>query len=88
MADLGDLQRGIERVSDQIVRDAMAEGEFDVMGLPGAGKPLEGIDEPFDEHWWVRRWVRREGLHTPTVAQELQNAAARRAAAGQPSSKP
>lgn len=50
----------IERISENRVLSAMEEGAFD--NLPGEGKPLPGIDEPYDPMWWVRQWVRREGL--------------------------
>lgn len=45
---------------DTQIRDAQERGEFD--GLPGHGKPLTGIDEPADELWWVKSWLRREKL--------------------------
>jgi hypothetical protein len=38
----------------------MEEGDFD--NLPGLGKPIPDIDEPYDPMWWVRPWVRREGM--------------------------
>ncbi len=50
----------IERIAENRVLHAMEEGAFD--NLPGFGKPLPGIDEPYDPMWWVRQWVRREGL--------------------------
>ncbi|WP_043500922.1 DUF1992 domain-containing protein [Georgenia sp. SUBG003] len=45
---------------DQLIRAAQERGEFD--DLPGAGKPLPGIDAPLDEDWWVRQKIRDEGL--------------------------
>lgn len=45
---------------DLQVRQAMERGEFD--GLPGLGKPLEGLGETHDPDWWVRRLVEREQL--------------------------
>jgi hypothetical protein len=45
---------------DQQIRDAEAQGEFD--DLPGKGKPLVGLDGPHDEMWWVRSWMKREGV--------------------------
>ncbi len=38
----------------------MAEGAFD--NLPGEGKPIPGIDEPYDPLWWIKAWIRRERL--------------------------
>ena len=46
-------------IDDQI-REAQERGEFD--DLPGKGKPLQGLDGPHDELWWVRQWLQREGV--------------------------
>lgn len=46
---------------DKQITDAMARGEFD--NLPGAGKPLENLDQPYDEVW-VMRNLRRDGVPT------------------------
>lgn len=48
-------------VEDRI-RQAQEEGQFD--DLPGFGKKCPAIDEPYDEFWWVRRFLQREGLTT------------------------
>lgn len=45
---------------DRQIREAQERGEFD--DLPGAGKPLPGRGEPYDEDWWLKQWVRREQL--------------------------
>ncbi|MFF5989279.1 DnaJ family domain-containing protein [Prauserella flavalba] len=42
------------------IREAQERGEFD--DLPGAGKPLPGRDRPVEEQWWLRDYLRREGL--------------------------
>ena len=49
------------------IREAQERGEFD--NLPGAGKPIPGVDED-DEMWWVKRLLRRENLSylPPTLA--------------------
>jgi hypothetical protein len=49
-----------ESTIDQQIR--MAEQRGDFAGLPGKGKPLPGLDEPYDENWWVKRWIQREGV--------------------------
>ncbi|MEU2877908.1 DUF1992 domain-containing protein [Streptomyces sp. NPDC007070] len=50
------------------IRDAQGRGDFD--RLPGAGKPLPD-DTTYDELWWVKRKMAREGLSVllpPTLA--------------------
>ncbi len=46
----------------------MARGEFD--RLPGHGRPIEGLDAPHDELWWVKDKLRREQVSTvpPSLA--------------------
>jgi hypothetical protein len=46
---------------DRQIREAQERGEFD--NLPGAGKPLSGIDGNYDENWWLKDLVRREDIH-------------------------
>ncbi len=45
---------------DLQVRQAMARGDFD--NLPGAGKPIPGLNLPHDELWWVKDKLRREQI--------------------------
>ena len=60
-----------ESVVDRQIRLAQERGEFD--NLPGAGKPLPGRGEPDDELWWVKSYIRREGLSTePLLPASLQ----------------
>ncbi|WP_199433490.1 J-domain-containing protein [Qaidamihabitans albus] len=42
------------------IREAAERGAFD--NLPGAGKPLPGLDRPHDEMWWIKQKLDREGL--------------------------
>ncbi|MFJ3770901.1 DUF1992 domain-containing protein [Streptomyces sp. NPDC090075] len=54
---------------DKQIHDAQRRGEFDQ--LPGAGEPLPAVlDAPYDEMWWVKRKLAREGLAflPPTLA--------------------
>lgn len=54
---------------DRQIRDAEARGEF--AHLPGAGRPLPAdIDTTYDELWWVKRKLAREGISVlpPTLA--------------------
>lgn len=59
------MQEPYESVVDRQIRLAAERGAFD--GLPGAGKPLPGLDEPDDGLWWVRGYLRREGLSTEAL---------------------
>jgi hypothetical protein len=45
---------------DRQIRQATERGEF--KDLPGSGAPLPGLGKPYDEMWWVKRKLRREGL--------------------------
>ena len=54
---------------DKQIQDAQRRGEFDQ--LPGAGEPLPAVlDTPYDELWWIKRKMAREGLSVlpPTLA--------------------
>ena len=60
-----------ESLVDRRIREAMERGDFD--DLPGAGKPLEIITEPYEPAWWVKRWMRREGV-SEALQESLQSA--------------
>ncbi|MER6992331.1 DUF1992 domain-containing protein [Saccharopolyspora hirsuta] len=45
---------------DRQIRTAQERGDFD--DLPGAGKPLPGAGQPVEEQWWLKDYLRREGL--------------------------
>lgn len=45
---------------DRQIREASDRGAFD--NLPGIGKPLRDANLPYDESWWIRDKMRREGL--------------------------
>jgi hypothetical protein len=55
---------------DRQLREATERGEFD--NLPGSGKPLSDHGRDYDEDWWVKDWLRREGeaagVVPPTLA--------------------
>lgn len=60
---------------DAQVRNAMARGEFD--NLPGSGKPIPGLDKPYDPDWWVKRLIEREnvtGVLPPALALRKEDA--------------
>jgi hypothetical protein len=45
------------------IREAIERGEFD--NLPGAGKPIPGLNGREDEDWWVKGLLEREKLPMP-----------------------
>ncbi|MEV5008276.1 MULTISPECIES: DUF1992 domain-containing protein [unclassified Streptomyces] len=71
---------------DKQIRDAQGRGEFD--RLPGVGKPLPD-DMTYDELWWVKRKMAREGLSylPPSLALRKQAEDALAAALAAPSER-
>jgi len=67
------LDTGWESWIDRQIREATERGEFD--NLPGTGKPLPGLDKPYDENWWVRQKLRSEGLSYVPPSLALKKAA-------------
>lgn len=73
---------------DKQIRDAESRGEF--AELPGAGKPLPSeMDSTYDELWWVKRKMAREGFSVlpPTLALRKEAEDALEAAAKAPSER-
>jgi hypothetical protein len=56
---------GFESWVEMQIREAVDRGDFD--NLPGAGKPLPGLSGPHDEQWWLKSYLRREGLSTEAL---------------------
>jgi hypothetical protein len=54
---------------DAQIRVAREQGAFD--NLPGAGKPLANLDQPYDPLWWVKQLVRREQVSDLPPSLEL-----------------
>jgi hypothetical protein len=54
------VTRGWEDRVERLIREAQERGEFD--RLPGAGKPIPGLDRPHDPYWWVKQLLAREGV--------------------------
>ncbi|MFD9727221.1 DUF1992 domain-containing protein [Streptomyces sp. NPDC059072] len=50
----------IESWVDRQIREAADRGEF--AELPGFGKPLASLDAPYDEMWWIKGKMHREGF--------------------------
>ncbi|MFJ5994112.1 DUF1992 domain-containing protein [Streptomyces sp. NPDC092370] len=73
---------------DKQIRDAEARGEFDQ--LPGAGEPLpRDMESAYDELWWVKRKMAREGFSVlpPTLALRKEAEDALEAALAAPSER-
>ncbi|GGW82189.1 DnaJ family domain-containing protein [Streptomyces lomondensis] len=59
---------------DKQIRDAAARGEFE--RLPGAGEPLPpDVESTYDELWWVKRKMAREGFSVLPPALALRKEA-------------
>ncbi|MEU8031391.1 DUF1992 domain-containing protein [Streptomyces sp. NPDC049099] len=59
---------------DKEIRDAQERGEFE--RLPGAGEPLPAeLDSVYDELWWIKRKMAREGLSVLPPALALRKEA-------------
>jgi DnaJ-like protein len=56
-------------VEDQI-QEAQRAGEFDQ--LEGKGKPIPGIEAPYDPLWWVKKLLEREKLSVLPPALEIR----------------
>jgi hypothetical protein len=54
---------------DRQLREATERGEFD--NLPGAGKPLPDHGRDYEEDWWVRDWLQREGATAGVIPPTL-----------------
>jgi hypothetical protein len=57
-----------ESWTEKQIEQGRRDGLFD--GLDGQGKPIEGLDGPHDEDWWVKAKLRREEFDylPPTIA--------------------
>ncbi|WP_405999213.1 DUF1992 domain-containing protein [Streptomyces sp. NBC_00829] len=66
---------------DKQIRDASERGDFEK--LPGFGKPLPDDSAPYDELWWIKGKMHREGVSVlpPTLALRKEAEDAREAAA-------
>ena len=51
---------------DRQIREATERGEFD--NLPGAGRPLPGLNGRDDEDWWIKGFLERERIPMPLPA--------------------
>lgn len=61
---------------ETVIQQAIRRGDFD--NLPGAGKPLSGLDGRHDPDWWIRRKIESEqltGLGPPALTLRTEDAA-------------
>ena len=69
------LDRPRESWIERRLREATEGG--DVMRLEGAGRPLRGVDAPYDPDWWLKRKIEEEKLEvTPPALQISRKIAA------------
>ncbi|MBX0300390.1 DUF1992 domain-containing protein [Cryobacterium sp. 1639] len=57
------------------IQQAMRRGDFD--NLPGTGKPIPGLEAPYDPDWWIRQKIEREqitGLGPPALTLRSEDA--------------
>jgi hypothetical protein len=54
---------------DRQLREATERGEFD--NLPGTGRPLSDHGREYDDDWWVKDWLRREGATAGVIPPTL-----------------
>jgi DnaJ-like protein len=53
-------RRAVEIVAENRIRESMEQERFE--DLSGFGQPISDVDEPYDPDWWVKKWIRREGM--------------------------
>lgn len=67
------MARKYESPADRAIREAQERGEFD--NLPGAGKPIPGLDGRHDPDWWIKSMLEREqvtGVLPPSLTLRKQ----------------
>ncbi|MFE0253227.1 DUF1992 domain-containing protein [Streptomyces sp. NPDC059010] len=73
---------------DKQIHDAQERGDFE--SLPGTGEPLPtDLEAPYDELWWIKRKMAREGLSVlpPALALRKEAEDALKAAYAAPSER-
>jgi len=58
-----------ESAIDKQLREAAERGEFD--NLKGLGKPLRDHGREYDDDWWVKDWLHREGATAGVIPPTL-----------------
>ena len=54
---------------EQLIRESKDAGEFDQ--LEGKGKPIPGVEAPYDPDWWVKKLLEREKVSVLPPSLEL-----------------
>ena len=55
---------------EEKIRESQVEGGFE--RLEGHGKPISGLDAPYDPLWWVKKLLEREKLSVLPLALEVR----------------
>lgn len=63
-------EKSWQSLVEEQIRQAQADGSFE--GLEGKGKPIPGIEGPYDPLWWVKKLIERERLSLLPPALELR----------------
>ncbi|GAB1691645.1 DUF1992 domain-containing protein [Krasilnikovia sp. M28-CT-15] len=63
------MAHGYESAVDRLIRQAQEQGEFD--NLRGTGKPLSDHGREYDEDWWIKDWLAREGAGSGVLPSTL-----------------
>ena len=58
-----------ETAIERQLREAAERGEFD--NLTGTGKPLPDHGQEYEDDWWVKDWLRREGATAGVIPPTL-----------------
>jgi Domain of unknown function (DUF1992) len=58
-----------ETAIDRQLREAAERGEFD--NLSGTGKPLPDHGQEYEDDWWVKDWLQREGATAGVIPPTL-----------------
>ena len=60
----------MRRVAERRIRAAIELGAFD--NLPGEGRPIADLDQPYDPDWWIKKWLERARTETPASARDAR----------------
>lgn len=70
MAEQKPPQQSWESWIEEQIQQARADGAFDQ--LPGKGKPIPDLLEPYDPLWWIKKLLEREKLSVLPPALEVR----------------